>query len=943
MELDEVKVVFSSELENVESNADKLISTLEKLSSVVDSVSASMQKATSSAEGFNSFLQSISESVSMAKEATSSFTSMTQGIEQIGGISKSASGDLDKIAESASALDEAGKKAESSGNQAAKAAVKWSALFAAVAKGAKIIMGFVENSANAIKEQTKFNFVFGQSEEQLKEAQKWTQEFADNLYLDVMQVRGLASGMKLMATNFGINNELANKMSKNLTKLAYDLSVLSTTGDSAEQVMKKMEMGMAGQAKAMNTYGIMINQQALQDTLYANGIHRTVSSLNSAERAYLTYYQIMKIASSQQGHFAKTVMSPANALNIIKTQFSLLAREIGNVFIPILMAAVPVIIMLTNALRTLARALAGFFGIDIDFDKYSSGVGSLSSGVSGIGKAADGASKKMKNMLRDFDELHVVDFGDDTGAGSGGGGIGFELPEIDYDSSALKGLEEKFGKIKKILKDLLPYIIAIGIAFATWKIGSTIVDILKIFIPMTKKVAAGAMKIALGFAILVGSAYLIYDAFKKISEEGLNVKNVLELLIGTIGAFIGSYIILSGLKDIGLYKKIFGDASMLKVAAGFALIIVGLIGMFTSLKNILTGTGDEATNLGIAFISLAAVVGGVLLVFGAIPALIVAIIGVITIAVVEIVRHWDTIKQKASEIFSKVVEVLSGIWNKVVEVVEKIWNKITTTFSVVAGWINANVIQPVLSVVVPIVTKIGEIIYTIWQIIVAVFSVVASWVNQHIITPVVELITKLKNKISEIATGVWNFIKDIVSKIWNSITSVLGKLASWVNQHVVQPIKNFFIKSFEVIGNIVVGIIKGAINGALQHVENIFNVFIAGLNAVVGIINKIPNVSIGYVTPLSLPRFAQGGFPDKGDLFIANEREPELIGSMGNRSVVANNAQITEGIAQASYNGMKRALQEVPISNKTDVYVGGKQLTDVITKQRRFNQVRFGN
>ena len=99
---------------------------------------------------------------------------------------------------------------------------------------------------------------------------------------------------------------------------------------------------------------------------------------------------------------------------------------------------------------------------------------------------------------------------------------------------------------------------------------------------------------------------------------------------------------------------------------------------------------------------------------------------------------------------------------------------------------------------------------------------------------------------------------------------------------------------------------------------------------------------------LGLPRinvdwYANGGFPDKGDLFIANEREPELIGSMGNRSVEANNAQITEGIAEASYNGMKRALQEVPISNKTDVYVGGKQLTDVITRQRRFNQVRFGN
>ena len=94
---------------------------------------------------------------------------------------------------------------------------------------------------------------------------------------------------------------------------------------------------------------------------------------------------------------------------------------------------------------------------------------------------------------------------------------------------------------------------------------------------------------------------------------------------------------------------------------------------------------------------------------------------------------------------------------------------------------------------------------------------------------------------------------------------------------------------------------------------------------------------------LNVDWYASGGFPDKGDLFIANEREPEFIGSMGNRSVVANNTQITEGIAEASYNGMKRALQEVPISNKTDVYVGTKQLTDIITKQRKFNQVRFGN
>ena len=94
---------------------------------------------------------------------------------------------------------------------------------------------------------------------------------------------------------------------------------------------------------------------------------------------------------------------------------------------------------------------------------------------------------------------------------------------------------------------------------------------------------------------------------------------------------------------------------------------------------------------------------------------------------------------------------------------------------------------------------------------------------------------------------------------------------------------------------------------------------------------------------LSVSWYADGGFPDKGDLFIANEREPELIGTMGNKTTVANSMQIIEGIASASYSGMKRALQEVDIGGgDTLVYVGNKQLTDVVTKQQRFNDKKYG-
>ena len=44
-------------------------------------------------------------------------------------------------------------------------------------------------------------------------------------------------------------------------------------------------------------------------------------------------------------------------------------------------------------------------------------------------------------------------------------------------------------------------------------------------------------------------------------------------------------------------------------------------------------------------------------------------------------------------------------------------------------------------------------------------------------------------------------------------------------------------------------------------------------------------------------RFAAGGFPNVGQLFLAREAGPELVGTMGGQNAVANNDQIVSGIA----------------------------------------------
>ena len=58
----------------------------------------------------------------------------------------------------------------------------------------------------------------------------------------------------------------------------------------------------------------------------------------------------------------------------------------------------------------------------------------------------------------------------------------------------------------------------------------------------------------------------------------------------------------------------------------------------------------------------------------------------------------------------------------------------------------------------------------------------------------------------------------------------------------------------------------------------------------------------------SIPGLADGGFPSMGQMFIAREAGPELVGTIGSRSAVVNNDQIVESVSAGVYRAVKAAM-----------------------------------
>ena len=92
--------------------------------------------------------------------------------------------------------------------------------------------------------------------------------------------------------------------------------------------------------------------------------------------------------------------------------------------------------------------------------------------------------------------------------------------------------------------------------------------------------------------------------------------------------------------------------------------------------------------------------------------------------------------------------------------------------------------------------------------------------------------------------------------------------------------------------------IDDVLNEAKQRLQNGLGNLGVSVDGTVSFKNTIRNSSNSrYAT---IPAYANGGLPRTGEMFIARESGPELVGQIGRRAAVANNDQIIDGIASAN-------------------------------------------
>lgn len=170
----------------------------------------------------------------------------------------------------------------------------------------------------------------------------------------------------------------------------------------------------------------------------------------------------------------------------------------------------------------------------------------------------------------------------------------------------------------------------------------------------------------------------------------------------------------------------------------------------------------------------------------------------------------------------------------------------------------------------------------------------------------------------------------IANKLWSAWEAA----KSWWRRNVSALTPNIGVPD-------ILGRIRQAWNNAMGWIQqNLILRFHVEFSTPTNVIQRAVVKAFGLSGWPTLRFYKNGGFPGMGDLFVANEAGPELVGTVNGKSAVASNNEIT-GIRDAIYDSSRQELAMLRRQNDLLMQIVQKEFG--ITDSDIFDSVRRSN
>ena len=873
-------------------------------------------------------------------------------------------------------------------------------------RAASIMSDWVKESNDYVENLNLFTVAMG---EYAAEAKAYAEEVQAAMGIDPSEWMRNQGVFMQMASGFGVATDSAALMSKNLTQLGYDIS--SFYNISIEDAMQKLQSGFAGEIEPLRRLGYAIDIASLEQVALNRGITESVNAMSQAEKSQLRYVAIMEQSTNAMGDMARTIQTPANAMRILNQQITQLSRALGNMLIPILQQIIPWVQAFVLVLTDAAQAIANFLGFTLPTIDYS-GLDGVSVGASSAEDALTGAgeaAKEMKRQLLGIDELNIIAPNASAGgAGAGasaGSDLGLNLPEYDF----LQGLESQTDEYKKKLESILKVVLAIGAAFLAWKIGTAIFAGIQSLKSLLLGIPTVLSTIKQAFGLLSGTLFgPATEAATKLASA-LKFAGVVAVITTIVARFIDLYnnseAFRKGLERIGeIFSSVFEFvkgilSDVIGLVKDFGLYLINLLpeGVRETIMGFFSQVGEWLSKLDLDWADLGITIAGIALMFvpgGQVLGVVLLAFEAITVGIRGLGlisdETWEKIKTGATTIITAIKDYFVAAFQGIVEFFKGVFTE---------DW------QSVWSGLWTIASAALDLIGTITETIfgVNIVDVVSNWFSEHVapwftLEKWKELGTQALNGLFEGLSNMWDKVKswgtDLIDSVkealgihspstefsaigaysiqgfeqgFNGMTGISALFTTQLQIMLVQA-QNFALTTNGLINETLATMQKSlataqtenqrATDAMTQNYRGMASRSNSAIQSIIDYLNSIPRdiTTVHTIVTRTISEgsssgakgYASGGYPEMGQLFLAREAGPELVGTIGGQNAVANNQQIVEGIAagvadaNATQNALLREQNEllrailvkegnVKITNKAI-----KQAYDTAVKQSGF-------